>query len=297
LVQARARLESVILEPVELEPQKALQIALANRLDVMNSRAALVDSWRLIAFNADALQSDLTVTLDGDMTTSGNNPVKFRGPTGSARASLQIDPPFTRLLERNNYRQALVDYGQDRRQYIQFVDGIHQTMRILLRNLRQLELNLEIQRRATAISIRRVDLTREELSAPKPPAVPGGDPITFGPTAAIDLLNALSDLRNTQNNFMSVWLNHYATRMVLERDLGIMLLDETGRWIDQGGQVPSPGDIEELELPPPIPSGLIEELNEAVAKVDEQRGDTAVQPVGHRTDAVQPARQRQSRGL
>ena len=78
LVQARARLESIILEPVKLDSHDALDTALANRLDVMNSRAALVDSWRLIAFNADALRSDVTVTFGADMTTTGDNPVKFR---------------------------------------------------------------------------------------------------------------------------------------------------------------------------------------------------------------------------
>jgi hypothetical protein len=139
-------------------------------------------------------------------------------------------------------------------------------MRNIVRNLNQLQTNLEIQRNAVAISIRRVDLTRENLSQPKPPAAPGEKPQQFGDTAAVDLLNALSDLRNTQNNFMSVWLNHYATRMILDRDLGTMELDESGRWIDKGQieVAPAPSDIEEL-LPPPVPSGMIEELDNAVA--------------------------------
>ena len=266
LVQARARLESVILKPLKVDPHEALDIALANRLDIMNSRAALVDSWRLIAFNANALRSNVTVGFNGDMTTQGDNPVKFRAPTGSLRASIQIDPPFTRLLERNNYRQSLIDYSQDRRQFIQSMDTVHQSIRNIVRNLNQLQTNLEIQRKAVAISIRRVDLTRENLSQPKPPAAPGEKPQQFGDTAAVDLLNALSDLRNTQNNFMSVWLNHYATRMILDRDLGTMELDERGRWIDreQLPAAPSPSDVEEL-LPPPVPSGMLEELNETVA--------------------------------
>ncbi|MHB0956066.1 MAG: TolC family protein [Pirellulaceae bacterium] len=268
LVQARARLESVNLEPVKIEAHEALNIALANRLDVMNSRAALVDSWRLIAFNANALRSNVTVGFGADMTTTGENPVKFRSQTGSLRASLQIDPPFTRLLERNNYRQSLIDYGQDRRQFIQSMDSIHQSLRNVVRNLEQLQTNLEIQRRAVAISIRRVDLTRENLSQPKPPAAPGESPQQFGDTAALDLLNALSDLRNTQNNFMSVWLNHYATRMILARDLGTMELDERGRWIDREVDVPTPSDIEELELPPPVPAGLMQELNDAVVAIE-----------------------------
>jgi outer membrane protein TolC len=269
LVQARARLESVTLEPIQLDPQTAVRIAQANRLDVMNSRASLVDSWRLIAFNADALQSNLTVGFGGDISTTGNNPAKFQAPAGSLRASVQIDPPFTRLLERNNYRQSLIDYSQDRRQYVQFMDSIHQSLRNLLRNLEQLETNLEIQRRAVAISIRRVDLTRENLSQPKPPAAPGEPPAQFGDTAALDLLNSLSDLRNTQNNFMSVWLNHFATRMVLDRELGTMELDERGRWIDRPLNVPGSGDLEELELPPPIPAAVIEQVQLTIARLEE----------------------------
>ncbi len=268
LVQARARLETITLDPIKVDSQTALDIAQANRLDVMNARASLVDSWRLIAFNANRLQTDVTVSLSGDLATTGNNPAKFRGSTGSLRASLQIDPPFTRLLERNNYRQQLVDYSNDRRTYIQFMDGVHQGLRNLLRNLNQLQTNLEIQRRAVAISIRRVDLTRETLSQPRPPAAPWESASMFGDTAALDLLNALSDLRNTQNNFMSVWLNHHATRMVLERDLGIMQLDDSGRWIERDQPLPEPVDNEQLELPPPVPATLIEELDEAVAAIE-----------------------------
>ena len=55
LVQARGRLEAITVETIELDSHDAYQIALENRLDFMNGRAALVDSWRLIAFNADAI--------------------------------------------------------------------------------------------------------------------------------------------------------------------------------------------------------------------------------------------------
>ncbi len=268
LVQARARLEAITLDPIKVDSQTALNIAQANRLDIMNARASLVDSWRLIAFNANRLQSDVTVSLSGDLATTGNNPAKFRSSTGSLRASLQFDPPFTRLLERNNYRQQLIDYSNDRRTFIQLMDGVHQELRNLLRNLNQLQTNLEIQRRAVAISIRRVDLTRETLSQPRPPAAPGEAASMFGDTAALDLLNALSDLRNTQNNFMSVWLNHYATRMVLERDLGIMQLDDSGRWVEQTQPLPEPDANEPLDLPPPVPATLIEELDQAVAAIE-----------------------------
>jgi hypothetical protein len=124
-----------------------------------------------------------------------------------------------------------------------------------------------------AISIRRVDLTQEELNKPVPPPAPGEAATQLGPTAALNLLTALSDLRNTQNNFMSVWLNYYATRMQLMRELGLMQIDEQGRWIDtplSAVDLPAP---EELAPPPAVP---IEWMDEAFWNQGE---GSAVQPV------------------
>jgi hypothetical protein len=265
LVQARARLEAVTVETIELRSRDAFGIALANRMDFMNGRASLVDSWRLIQFNADALQSVLNVTASGDIRTARDNPVSFRGPTGNLRVGLQFDAPFTRLLERNNYRQSLIDYQRDRRDFIQSRDSLHLGLRGLIRQIEQLRTDMEIQRRAVAIAIRRVDLTRAALYAPVRPPQPGQRPAQFGPTAARDLLTALSALLNTQNNFMSVWLNHYAARMRLARELGIMKLDHDGSWIDH--PIPNSSDdnssdsvkssLEELPLPPAVPTEWI----------------------------------------
>jgi hypothetical protein len=232
LVQARAKLEAVAVEAIDMDADRAFQIALQNRFDIMNNRASLVDTWRLIQFNADALQSNLDVFIEGDMQTVGNNSLKFRSPASTVRAGLRFDAPFTRLVERNNYRQQLIEYQRARRDLIQTYDGIYFGLRSRLRNLEQLRINLEIQRRATVIAIRRVDLTRETLNEPQPPAAPGQPASTLGPTAAQNLLTALSDLRNTQNNFLSVYLSYYANRMLLARDLGTMQLDEMGRWIE-----------------------------------------------------------------
>ncbi len=234
LVQARARLEMIVVDPIDLTPEAALEIARGARLDWMNNRAALVDTWRLIEFNANDLLSDLTLRMNGEiLTLGGKNPVKFRDEAGSLRVGVEFDGPFTRLIERNNFRQQLIQYQQDRRQLIQFEDGVKQTMRQALRGLEELRLNLEIQRRAVSIAIRRVDQTREALNRPVPPTVPGQQPEALGPTAAQNLLFALSDLRNTQNNLMSVWLNYLADRMRLYRELGVMRLDDSGLWIDE----------------------------------------------------------------
>jgi len=233
LVQARARLERITVEIINLESPAAFEIALANRLDIKNSRAALVDRWRSIEISANALQSVVNITASGDIRTARNNPASFRAPTGSFRLGMEFDAPFTRLLERNAYRESLISYQQNRRSFIQSRDSVHLGLRQLLRQIVQLRTDLEIQRRAVAIAIRRVDLTRAQLYAPVTPPQPGQPVAPFGPTAAQNLIQSLSSLRNTQNTFMSVWLSYYATRMRLSRELGVMIVDQDGIWIDE----------------------------------------------------------------
>src|SRR5581483_8607557 len=65
LVQARARLETIVVEPINLDSRQALEIARNNRMDWMNNRVTVTDTWRLITFNANALKSNLTVTFSG----------------------------------------------------------------------------------------------------------------------------------------------------------------------------------------------------------------------------------------
>lgn len=266
LVQARTRLEAVTVEKIELRSQDAFEMALANRLDFMNARAALADRWRSVEINADALKSVLNITGGGDLRTARNNPVSFRAPTGSLRLGLEFDAPFTRLLERNAYRQSLIDYQQSRRDFIQSCDSLQVGLRELLRQIERLGTTLEIQRSAVAIAIRRVDMTQADLYKPVRPPPPGQRPTGFGPTAAFNLLSAQSALRDTQNSFMSVWLNYYAARMRLARELGVMTLDRDGRWIDSPFLGSGRDDAldggssarEDLSMPPAVPAEWIE---------------------------------------
>ncbi len=259
LIPAQARLESISVDRIPLSPPEAFQIALDNRLDFMNGRAALVDQWRLIQVNADALQSVLDLTTTGDVRTARNHPFSFRAPTGSFRLGLEFDAPFTRLLERNSYREALIRYQQSRRAFIQSRDALHLGIRALLRNLEQLRRDLEIQRQAVRIALRRVDQTQLSLSPPRQPPQPG-QRAQISPTTAINLLSAQSSLLASQNAFLAVWLDYYATRMRLYRELGIMVLDEEGRWVEFPIGRGRPESLPSVQQTPSVnaalPSGL-----------------------------------------
>jgi len=259
LTQARCRVETITLVPVELDSREALQIARQNRLDWMNARAALVDAWRQIEVIANDLQSDLDVTFSGDMSTLGNNPVRFRGTTGRLRVGLQFDAPLTRLVERNLYREALINYQQARRQYYAYEDRVSQGLRNILRTLERYQLNFELRRAAVHAAIRQVDVTQLRLQQPPKP----GASDVFGATTARDLVGALSGLLNSQNEFVSAWVDYEVRRLDLDFDLGTMRLDAQGEWVDPGPIRPNrpeqperlifdDGLFEEIPLPDPV---------------------------------------------
>lgn len=263
LVPAQARLEMITVEGVALGAEEAFEIALTNRLDFMNGRAALVDRWRRIQVTSDALQSVLNLTASGNVRTAKNNPLNFRAPTSRLRMGIEFDAPLTRLVERNAYREALIVYQQNRRSFIQSRDSLQKGVRALLRNLEQRRKQLEIQRVAVAIAMRRVDQTQLDLNTPPGQTAPG-QRVTISPTTAINLLSAQQALQSTQNAFLSAWLNYYASRLRLYRELGIMHLDADGRWIEEAikrleeGNESGDDQDEPLEVPPPVPPELLD---------------------------------------
>jgi outer membrane protein TolC len=306
LVPARARLEAITVDSVSLPSEEAFRIALANRLDFMNGRAALVDRWRLIQVEADSLQSVLDLTASGDIRTARNNPLSFRAPTSSMRVGVEFDAPLTRYLERNAYRESLIEYQRSRRDFIQSRDGLHLGVRELLRQIEQLGQNLEIQRRAVTIAIRRVDQTQLLLNPPRPAPQPGQRP-PINPTTAINLLSAQTSLRDTQNSFLNAWLEYYAARMRLYRELGIMELDAAGRWIERpiGGSVdnePTGTDDlerEELPLPPRIPddwTALAEDLPQSLDPPKKTTFDATVVHSGELVRLPPPANRADTNG-
>jgi len=272
LIQARARVEAIQIDHEPLDPDVAFEIARAHRLDWMNNRAALVDQWRLVQFNAVSLLSGLEIVVDGDVRTIGNDPARFRAPAGSLGAAVRFDAPLTRLIERNNFRQAILDYQQVRRQQIRFEDRIKLALR---QSLRQLDLdrrNLETQRRAVIIAIRRVDQTRLSLAQPAPPPpMPGPDGIgapfdptagQLSPTATLNLIFAFNDLRSAQDALTSIWINYYAVRAALAQQLGVMELTDDGLWIDRPFSSCERATEDEMPLPPPVPQEWLEHLEQ-----------------------------------
>lgn len=228
LIQARARTESALLPEVDIRPAEAFEIARRNRRDWANARASLVDAWRLIEFNADALESNLGVRFDGSIGGDGDNPFSFRGDTSSLVARLQWDAPLTRLQERNSYRQSLIDFERAKRSYYQYEDGIWRLVRGQVRQLQINQITFEYGRQSVRIAASQIQLNEDirELRDARG--------LSSGPTAARDTISALAALRSAQESLLNIYVNYEVIRRNLQFDLGTMEVTPEGFWIDQG---------------------------------------------------------------
>jgi hypothetical protein len=231
LDRAAGRVEAITLPASDLDENHALVIARANRLDGMNARAEYVDAWRKIDYNANPLMSGLDLGLHGNVGSTGRFGSHFDARTGHLQGELRFDTPIDRLRERNDYREALVDYQRARRDYMLFEDHVSQSLRNSLRLAELGQLNFEIRRAAVQSALAQVDLARLRLDEPPRP---GQSATQIGATAARDLVSALSDLLSAQNSFLTLWVGYETLRMEIDYELGLMRLDERGYWVEPG---------------------------------------------------------------
>ena len=230
LDQAAVRLESVRMVDVELEVEEAMGMAEENRMDWMNARAGLHDAWRRTGIFRNALRSSLDLVIDGNVQSADDTANHFSTSRGVVRGGIRLDTPLTRLKERNAYKLALIRFEQAKRDYVEFEDSVSLQLRETLRTIRLEQLNFELKRAAVRVAIAQVDLARLRLNQP-PQAGKGGQ---FGATTARDLVSALSDLLDAQNDFLNAWVGYEVLRMMLDFQLGTMQVDDKNLWIDPG---------------------------------------------------------------
>ena len=137
---------------------------------------------------------------------------------GKYSSGLTLDLPFERTAERNLYRSALIDLEILVRNLQQLEDRIKQEIRNGLRNLLEDRESLLIQSDAVQLAKVRVESTELSLEA--------------GLVEIRDLLEARDDLLDAQNSFTSAVVNYRIGELGIQRDMGLLLVDENGLWTE-----------------------------------------------------------------
>jgi outer membrane protein TolC len=257
VIQTQVRAYLIELPEIDMEREDAVFYALDNRLDLKNSQAQVVDSWRRIRVAADALQADLDVFLQADIATApdANTPFDFSARASRYRVGVEFDAPLNRLAERNIYRGQLIQYQRSRRDYIGVRDTVVRSVRLDLRQLAADRLNFEIARQSLITAARQVELARVQLLAPAPEAGPGGKGSDSSHTQ--DVLNALNSLLDAQNNLVAIWIAYERGRLQLLVDTEAMQLDARGMPYeyecdgDESDHPDGTAEPESIDTPPP----------------------------------------------
>jgi outer membrane protein TolC len=223
VAQTQVRVFLIDLPAVNTPPEaEAICIALRDRLDVMNERATVVDSWRKVAVAANGLEAGLNLVLNADIGTppGGNRPFDFSAANSRYSAGLQFDGPLNRYAERNIYRTSLIDYERSRRDLMALEDNVRQAIRRDLRQLKTDKLGFAIARLTLIAAARQLDGAREELLiAPR-----GAE----SATGTLTILNALSSVLAARNALIGSYISYETDRVQLLLDLEALQLDERG---------------------------------------------------------------------
>jgi outer membrane protein TolC len=205
-----------------MKEETALRVALENRLDLRVAQGRVSDARRRVAVRADALRSGLTLhasAATGERRGVGTADLPDAGlalDESRFAALLGLDLPFERTAERDAYRASFIDLEKAIRAVEGLEDQVKLEVRNRLRSLLESREGIIIQRQAVTIAERRVRSTDLLLQA--------------GRAEIRDVLESSEALLNTQNSLAAAIVDYRIAEMELQRDLGLLQVDERGLW-------------------------------------------------------------------
>ena len=229
--QTRIRVFLIELKPVDLTVDQAIQIALANRLDLKNALAVVTDTWRNVEVDANALRGFLNFIYNANFASAPSHTTLFRFDSSASiqQFGLQFQAPINRRAERNQYRQDQIVYQRARRAYMQLRDEIVQKIRLDMRELTLTRKQFDITREQILSSSIQAEQAEDALLLPSE----GGTPVT------LNLLNALNALLQARNGLIANWVSYETNRLTLNSDFDLMDIDGNGVWTNEN----DPGTI------------------------------------------------------
>ncbi len=218
-------LEDIGITPVDYTPEMAIETARQWRLDLANRADAIEDAERKLVLAAEGL--GIQLDLWGDTGARANSGIGISSEPETRVGRLQFhesvyrvgfaaDLPFSRVSERNDYREKLIDLEQALRDYENDVDNIELGMRAALRDLQAKAEQYRIEKMALVLAQRRLDTQKMLLS------------IGQGETRL--LLDAEGALLRAQNQVMSRLVAHAVAKLGFYRDVGILQVKPDGMW-------------------------------------------------------------------
>ena len=208
--------------PLELGQDRAIQLSLENRLDLLVALGRVYDAQRAVVVLADALGAELTLFGSADLgggrsvSSATSDDAKLRTNKGIYAGVLTLDLPLERTAERNAYRNGYITLERTVRELQKLEDQIKLSVRNKLRNMLEARESLQIQGQSVVVAEKRVKSTNMFLEA--------------GRAQIRDLLEAQDALLSAKNGLTSAAINYRIAELELQRDMGVLKVDKNGLW-------------------------------------------------------------------
>ncbi|MCA8962478.1 MAG: TolC family protein [Planctomycetes bacterium] len=203
-------------EPIDIDVERALPAALHNRLDLATVRDRVEDRERAVRIARNSLLPDLTVGVSYGLESEVDS--SFRGLRHDADnplgVSAVLEIPLDRRAERNDYRVALIQRTQSRRELERAEDDVITEVRDAIRRLERSREQIELGVREIASFEQSVEKAQIDLEA--------------GRITNRDLVEARDDLTNALNDQLERKAQYEISRLELLRVVGILFVDEEG---------------------------------------------------------------------
>jgi len=207
---------------LELAAERAIRLALDRRLDLRTALGRVYDAQRQVVVAADDLGAELTLAGSASaggrrsVASAGSPNAELRPEKGVYALGLAVDLPLERTAERNAYRNSLISLERATRDAQELGDQIKLEVRDALRALLQARESYRTQAQAVALAERRVDSTELFLQA--------------GRAQIRDVLEAQEALISARNALTAALVNYRVAELQLQRDMGVLVVDEKGNW-------------------------------------------------------------------
>ncbi len=205
-------------KPIRIDAASAVNVAHHNRLDLHIDRDQLDDAERNVRVSRNSLLPNLDMTLDFGLTDESVVPINNVAPNSwSTAVGFSLELPLDRKSERNDYRTALIQLDQSRRNLQRRLDEIERDVLNQLRELGQLGKRIQLQKDQIDREKRAVAVTQIRYES--------------GDADNRDLLDARQGLTDAQNALIDLRVQHFISSLRLRRTLGILFIDNKGMWL------------------------------------------------------------------
>lgn len=207
------------LHPLTVTQKQAFNLALKNRLPLINEIDQFDDTKRQVIIAADALKAQVNFLASASLASSGDSLDKFDLDDLSTQVGIELNLPINRINERNNYRRALIRFQSNIRSLSRTYDNLNNLIIRRVREVQQFKQNYEIQRNAVKLAENRVEGNRLRLQA--------------GTVIFRRLSESQDSLISAQNAVTAALIDYQNARLQLYTDIGILDPNTPNYWLDK----------------------------------------------------------------